>query len=359
MATMTANLADLAAAGLGRKASTMTITTDSGTTRGSATNGETWVDVVAHTGDAAGTEGSITPRPERSGVTADAVLCGRELRRIVAGIVPATDTESSRYALGGTLVEIAEGSVVFVVGTDGRRMHIGRIQPVSVHGQAAPIVPADQWTALDAAVRAAVRRVAGVTGRRLDAAIDRGTVRVMVGTYKQTGGEVVTITWAGDGIEVQAHAVAVAGRFPRWRDVQPETGAALTVSVGDVGEALDAYRPVYRAAEKAAKAAWKADREEKKRQRRYCGGDFLFPVGVDCSPESITGCGAEWSRPVPVTPVAVRLDHTYLADAFAGAAAWGVASVTVSGTDSISAVSISTGEYGGQFDAVIMPLAND
>lgn len=359
MKTMTANLADVAAAGLGRKASTMTITTDSGTTRGTATNGETWVDVIAATGEPAGTVGSITPAPVRHGVTADAVLCGRELRRIVAGIVPATDTESSRYALGGTLVEVAEGAVLFVVGTDGRRMHIGRVQPISVHGQAAPIVPAAQWEALDAAVRAAVRRIAGVSGAKLAAAIDRGTVRIMVGTHKPTGGEVVTITWAGDGVEVQAHSVAVQGRFPRWRDVQPKAGATLTASVDAVAEALDAYRPVYRAAEKAARAAWKADREEKKRQRRYHGGDFLFPVGVDCSPESITGCGAEWSRPVPVTPVAVRLDHAYLADAFAAAAAWGVASVTVGGSDSISAVTVSTGEYGGQFDAVIMPLAND
>lgn len=359
MTTTTARmLSDIAAAGLGKKAGTMTTTTEDGTTTAAATNGETWVEVTAATGEPAGVVGSITPAPERELINAHATVGGRDLRRIVAGIVPATDTESSRYALGGTLVEVAEGATLIVVGTDGRRMHIGHIQPSAIHGQAAPIVPAAQWRALDAALRAAVRRLCGAAGRRLDAVIDAGTVRIKTGTYKPTGGEVVTVAWKGDGIVVQATAVAVAGRFPRWRDVLPEGGTRRTLDGWDIAAALAEYRPVYRAAEKAARAAWKADREEKKRQRRYCGGDFSHPVGIDCRPDGMTGCGAAWESAVPAAPVPVRLDHRYFADALAGADAWAARMVEVIGTDDISAVTIQTGECGPRFVAVIMPLAS-
>lgn len=357
--TTARQLCDIAAAGLGKKAGTMTITTASGITRASATNGSVWVDVVAATGEPAGEVGSITPAPSRGGVNADVQFRGAGLRQIVAGIVPATDTESSRYALGGTLVEIAEGGMLTVIGTDGRRLHAGFLQPYAICGQAAPIVPAAQWRALDAAVRAAVRKLTGAAGKRLDAAIDNGTARMIVGPYKETGGEVVSIYWAGEAGEVSATAVAVAGRFPRWRDVMPDGGQRLTVDAWAAADAIAEYRPLYRAAEKAARAAWKAEREEKKRQRRYHGGDFLFPVGIDCGPDGITGCGAEWSSSVPVAPVTVKLDHTYLADALAGADAWNARHVEVIGTDDISAVVVQTGECGPRFYAVIMPLARD
>lgn len=365
--TTTHDLSMIAAAGLGRKAQRMTVTTDSGMTRGVATNDTVWVDVVAATGDAAGGHGSVPACPVRSGVDADARFCGRDLRRIVSGIVPATDAESCRYALGGTLVEIAEGATMAVVGTDGKRMHVGHIQPSAVYGQSSPIVSAGQWKAIDSAVRAALRAVRGLAGRKLEAAADRGAMRIVTGGHTPTGGEVVTLYWEGEGLEIQATALAVAGRFPRWRDCLPENAPAdwqkpqqtITVDVAVVARQVAEYAALHRAAEKAARAAWKAEREERKRQRRYHGGDFLHPMGVDCRPDGMTGTGAVWSSTVPATPVAVRLDHTYVADALAGAAAWGAAAAVVSGSDSISAVTLTTGEHGPQFLAVIMPLAAD
>lgn len=366
-------LSTIAAAGLGRKASAATVTT-AGTTVATATNGEVWVEVWADAdpGDPEGAAGTVTPRPEETGRTAGVAFSGRDLRRIIAGVVPATDTESSRYALGGTLVEVAEGSLLVVVGTDGRRMHVGHVQPSEIHGQAMPIVRAGQWLALDAALRAAGRRIIGASGRRLEAAIDAGTVYMTVGTYQPTGGEVVTLEWrsatlpdTGRPIVIRAHAVAVAGRFPRWRDCLPENAPPAwqkpqqraTLDVAAVAGAVAEYGKLDRAAERAGRTAWKAEQEENKRRRRYHGGEYRHPIGIICRPDGMTGTGVEWSSAVPAAAVPVRLDHRYLAAAFAAAAAWGAQSVEAAGSDESSASTFSTGDCGARFLAIIMPLA--
>lgn len=356
----TKGIASIAAAGLGRKVRTMTETICN-VISGRATNGEVWIDAGAavEPGAEQGREGSITPAPECGNEMASVVISGRDLRRIIDGIVPATDTETARYALGGTLVEIAEGSMLTVVGTDGRRLHAGHIQPVTIRGQAAPIVRAEQWKALDASIRSGCKSIAGVTGKRLDAMVDRGTVVLTVYAH-ETGGAVVWIMWSAetgpDTLVVASTALAVAGRFPRWRDVMPDGGKRLTVDAWDVAEAVAEYKPLHRAAEKAGKAAWKAEQDEKRRRGRDNGGEYRHPVGIDCGPAGMTGYGAEWSSTVPAAPVVVRLDHRYLADALAAADAWGARMVEAIGTDDRSAVTFQTGEHGHRLVAVIMPL---
>ena len=121
--TETTDLSTIAAAGLGRKAKTAAAITD-GRPYAVATDGETWVEVwTDRPCDFTGPTDAVDPAPTRADVVGGATITGRDLRRIVAGVVPATDTESSRYALGGTLVEIAEGAMLTAVGTDGRRLH--------------------------------------------------------------------------------------------------------------------------------------------------------------------------------------------------------------------------------------------
>lgn len=363
----TTDFSAIAAAGLGRKAKRATDTLG-GTTIGTATNGEVWVGV---SGDAApdaapGRVGGIDPAPEYSAVVAGATIIGRDFRRIMAGVVPAVDTETSRYALGGTLVEIAEGGLLTVVGTDGRRLHAGHVQPVTIHGQASPIIHAGHWQAFNAAVRGVARQVCGAAGKRIDAVVDRGTVSLLVGTHQPTGGQVVVITWAsseadghGRSIVVRAIAVALAGRFPRWRDCFPNGGQYLTVDAGRMADAVAEYAALHRDAERAGKAAWKTAQEEKKRQRRYHGGEYRHPAGIDCHSAGMIGGGAEWFSVVPAAPVQVKLDHHYLGDALAGAAAWGATAVVVGGTDKHSAVTLTTAEHGSRFEAVIMPLSAD
>jgi len=360
-----AALAAAAAAGLGKKARTMTITTANGMTRATANAGEVWVDVIAATGEMACETGVIPPRPAAAGCTADVKLPGGGLRRIVDGIVIATDTESSRYALGGTLVEIAEGCMLNVIGTDGKRLHAGFLQPSSIHGQAAPIVAAGQWEAAIASVRA-VLRATGVKAGRVNQTIDRGELRIMVGTHAGSGGEVVQVWWTGSGIEVGATALAVAGRFPRWRDCLPENAPAayqkpihrLTVNVSVVAAEVAEFIPLHRAAEKAGKAAHKAAQAEKKSRRQPTGPDYQIDRGIRVHSAGMIGRGIEWVAAVPACPVEVILDQRFLADAMTAAESWSM-TADVCGSDGISAVTIETGDCGERFTAVIMPLAAD
>jgi hypothetical protein len=360
-----AALAAAAAAGLGKKARTMTITTANGMTRATANAGEVWVDVIAATGEMAYETGVIPPRPAAAGCTADVKLPGHGLRRIVDGIVTATDTDSSRYALGGTLVEIAEGCMLNVIGTDGKRLHAGFLQPSSIHGQAAPIVAAGQWEAAIASVRA-VLRATGVKAGRVNQTIDRGELRIMVGTHAGSGGEVVQVWWTGSGIEVGATALAVAGRFPRWRDCLPENAPAayqkpihrLTVDVAVVAAEVAEFIPLHRAAEKAGKAAHKAAQAEKKARRQPTGPAYQIDRGIRVHAAGMIGRGVEWVAAVPTCPVEVILDQRFLADAMTAAESWSM-TADVCGSDGISAITIETGDCGERFTAVIMPMAAD
>lgn len=362
-------LAKIAAAGLGRRVGTMT-DTRYGTTFADATNGEVWVSVAADAAadDAEGIVGSITPAPYMEETIATVAITGRQLRRIIDGVVIACDTETSRYALGGALVEIAEGSVLNVIATDGRRLHAGHVQPFSIGGEAAPIVHADHWHAAEASIRALVRGVCGASGRRLEAVIDRGRVGITVARHKPTGGLTVAIKWqsAGDDangrvVSVTATAVAVAGRFPRWRDVIHAEGRGhrMTIDAPAVAAAVAEFAKLHRGAEKVGKAAWKAEQAERKARRQPTGPAFTFERGIDCGPVGMAGHGIVWAETIAAAPVSVRLDQRYLADALAGAAAWGCGRPEVIATDGISAVEIQTGECGERFVAVIMPLARD
>lgn len=73
------------------------------------------------------------------------VLTSSDLRKLIRRTSFATDLESTRYALGGVLVEFHEDSVV-MVGTDGRRLARMTV-PARVHGDFAkpeglsPVIP--------------------------------------------------------------------------------------------------------------------------------------------------------------------------------------------------------------------------
>jgi hypothetical protein len=206
----------------------------------------------------------------------------------------------------------------------------------------------------------------GASGRRLEAVIDRGRVWINVGTHKPTGGHVVTIKFEtgsadsnGRSIAIYAAAVALAGRFPRWRDVMPDGGQRLTVDAPAVAAAVAEFSKLHRAAEKAGMAAYKADQAARKARRQPTGPDYRLDRGIDCGPVGMAGCGVVWAETIPAAPVSVRLDQRYLADALAAAAAWDARSVEVVGTDKHSAVAITTGEYGPRLVAVLMPLSAD
>jgi len=140
----------------------------------------------------------------------------RLFRELIRRTTFATDTESSRYALGGVLLEF-EADRIIAVGTDGRRLAKmeGPATSVGGHssGDSTTIVPTRAMQLIDRAL-----------------SDNEGDVRV---------------TSRGNDVVVQSpratiYARLVEGRFPRWRDVLPTRPDAerLELTVGPFLEGL-------------------------------------------------------------------------------------------------------------------------
>jgi DNA polymerase-3 subunit beta len=124
--------------------------------------------------------------------------------RAVKGVAYATDNQSSRYALGGVLVEVKDGTVTLVA-TDGRRLSSCEIEVDQAVDDSTTLIPARAILAIASAAshsEGAVQLEA--SDKEVQATID---------------GTVIT-------------ARLLEGRFPRWRDVIPEREAKATLANG-------------------------------------------------------------------------------------------------------------------------------
>lgn len=236
------------------------------------------------------------------------------VRELVRRTVFATDNESSRYALGGVLVELAADRVI-AVGTDGRRL--AKMEgPCQVQGGAAgeaqPIVPARAMTLVERCLGAADTPVQIVPRSQ----------EILV----RTGGTTVS-------------ARLVEGRFPRWRDVFPERPEAARVQVV-AGPLLAAVR----------QAAIVTSEQSK-------GVDFSFEPGqlVLAGRSAETG-ESRVELPIEHTggTVRIKLDPRFMSD-FLRVLDGGTA-VAIEITDPQSACVCRTDDGYGY---VIMPLAAD
>jgi len=126
-------------------------------------------------------------------------LPGDQFARAVAATVFATDNESSRFALGGVLVEVKDGNPTWVA-TDGRRLACVETETDQAVDDSETIVPAR-----------VLQVAAGMAGG--------GSVQI-----DANGTEVVL---SMDGVTVTGRLVA--GRFPRWRDVMGEAEGSPAV----------------------------------------------------------------------------------------------------------------------------------
>src|SRR5215468_1738723 len=87
---------------------------------------------------------SLYPEVPDFGATAYHVVAAADLKKLIRRTIFATDVESTRYALGGVLVELTAESIA-MVGTDGRRL--ARMSaPTEAEGDAAnpagsPVIP--------------------------------------------------------------------------------------------------------------------------------------------------------------------------------------------------------------------------
>jgi DNA polymerase-3 subunit beta len=144
-------------------------------------------------------------------------LPARLLRELIRRTAFATDVESTRYALGGVLIELTEDKIT-AVGTDGRRLATMTAPATAVGGhhtaETATIVPTKAMHLIERALVDADAQI------RL--AVTSNSVLVR--------GERTTI-----------YSRLVEGRFPKWRDVFPRRENAVKIDL-PVGPLYSAVR---------------------------------------------------------------------------------------------------------------------
>lgn len=258
-----------------------------------------------------------------------------DIKRIADHLVPATDDESSRYALGGVLLERAPEGQLYAVATDARRMHVGRFE-ATIEGEliANTIVPAKLFTAFVAAAKA----LGGKAGP-VSVTITSRHIRLAWGCLTTT-------------------SRLVEGRFPRWRDCIPaardhDPGERDRTATLDAKGLVRMMREVVRESrieEKAASARYAA--AEKAKGRKAKPGEYEHPRGCTFTDGRFEARGCEMAR-ATAWAGEVILDPVFVADAVAAAAAFGD-TVTATTRGKLRAVTITSGPA---FTAVLMPMA--
>ncbi len=242
-------------------------------------------------------------------------VSGGLMKELIRRTLFATDTESSRYALGGVLLEFEENKVM-AVGTDGRRL--AKMEgPVSTQGELTSgsdtmtIVPSKSMQLID-------RALIGETNVHLAVRPNDILLRTAATTI---------------------YSRLVEGRFPKWRDVIPKArdGVTITLTVG----------PLFSALRQASIVASDESR----------GIDFTFARGSLV----LSGQTAEVGRsrvelPIPYDgdEIVLSLDHRFVADFLKVMAADKTFTLNVSDGDSAALCTTDDG-----YSYVLMPLARD
>ena len=137
-------------------------------------------------------------------------LPGDQFARLMRSVKCATDTDSSRYALGGVLLEFRSG-VLSMISTDGRRLHASEAEIDQAVDDSTTIVP-----------RRVIDVILAIVGNGMGSLqLECNKTEVMA----EIGGTILT-------------ARLLEGRFPRWRDIVPAEQPATTVGVGQLLEAV-------------------------------------------------------------------------------------------------------------------------
>ncbi|HEY2882543.1 MAG TPA: DNA polymerase III subunit beta, partial [Pirellulales bacterium] len=242
-------------------------------------------------------------------------LAARLFREMVRRTVFATDNESSRYALGGVLLEM-DGDKITAVGTDGRRLAKmeGPAHAVGGHQTAnqTTIVPSRAMTLLERAV-------------------------------SDNDGE-IQIAGRGNDVLIRSprftiYSRLVEGRFPKWRDVFPRRSDVVKTELS-VG-------PVHAAVRQAAIVTSEETR----------GVDFTFEEGLLVLAGRAADVGQSHIE-LPITysgpKITIALDPRFVSDFLRVLDAEKTFTLELKDSDSAAVCSTDDG-YG----YVIMPLARD
>lgn len=274
------------------------------------------------------------PAPVGAGADwAGAINCdAQSLEEVLFGTMGATDDESSRYALGGPLLQLetpteleagaGRVATLYAIGTDGRRLHRVTCDIVDYSAAENAFYGQDTIPPLSSCKTL----VAVLKGRRESITLAKSRDHVTI---------------SGDTFTFSTRLLE--GRYPRWRDVIPARLEAYKCTA-NVGELL--------AALKAAKVA---TTEESR------GVDFTFgaqSIELECSEGPADNRRRIFSRRVKaVTPsvgaVEITLDPIYVID-FLATLPKGM-SIELELLDCDSAVVVRAHNA----LAVLMPLARD
>jgi DNA polymerase-3 subunit beta len=199
----------------------------------------------------------------------------RLFKELVRRTLFATDAESTRYALGGVLLEFEPNGLIGVA-TDGRRLAKMQGPAVSVgghvSGNSTVIVPTRAMQLIDRALSDTEESIK-MSARANDVLVQSSRVTII--------------------------ARLVEGRFPKWRDVLPNRTHGTTVQM-TVG-------PIYSALRQASIVASSESR----------GIDFIFGEG-NLVLQGTTANVGESRVELPIgydgPPINLSMDHRYMGD---------------------------------------------
>lgn len=242
-------------------------------------------------------------------------LPARALKEMIRRTIFATDNESSRYALGGVLLEMAPDKIT-AVGTDGRRLAKMEVPARSEGGHQS----GDSMTIVPTKAM-----------QLIDRALSDGDAEIQIAARAN---EVLVRS-----PRVTIYSRLVEGRFPKWRDVFPQRANAVKVDL-TVG-------PLYSAVRQAAIVTSEESR----------GIDFSFEQGTLVLSGRVAEVGQSRVE-LPIAydgaTIAIMLDPRYLNDFLKVLDAEKI--VTIELKDAESAAVCTTDDGYGY---VIMPLARE
>lgn len=202
-------------------------------------------------------------------------LSAKVLRELIRRTLFATDAESSRYALGGVLLEMDDKTIT-AVGTDGRRL---------------------------AKMQGKIKKIGNPKAAESATIVPARAMQVMERILPDTDVMVQLAARSNDLLMKEENGIfytrLVEGRFPKWRDVLPNRQDSNKISI-PVG-------PMYSALRQAAIVASEESR----------GVDFTFNNGSLVLSNNTAEVGqSRIEMPVPFDEeeLTITLDHRFVAD---------------------------------------------
>ena len=247
---------------------------------------------------------------EPADLAAVARLPADQFARAAKATIYATDNESSRFALGGVLLEVNGGNPTFVA-TDGRRLSLVETETDQAVDDRLVIVPS----------RVMVAAAGMATGD--------GSVQIEANAHE--------VRFELDGVTLTGRLTE--GRYPRWRDVvgEPE-GDATTLDVKELLTAVQSAAIVTSEQSKGVKLTWTS-------------GTLVLSGQSSEYGESVVKCEVIAAGTCSPT----KLDPKFLVDFLRNLPGDEEPHVDIYAKDPQSRVLLKCGPYTG----VIMPLAED